>query len=85
MKFRVFVGVMLAVIAVGTTTTAGALIYTGIKIKTQTKDVTDKVNTFNKEIDDINQNLQNLNSTLQHSTTQLQRQAGSLPSGIPGL
>lgn len=85
MKFKIFIGVMLAIIAIATLTTAGALVYTGVKIKTQTKDVTSKVDTFNKQVENINQNLQNLNNTLRTNTTQLQKQASSLPSNIPGL
>ncbi|HEY1835586.1 MAG TPA: hypothetical protein VGG13_02070 [Candidatus Saccharimonadales bacterium] len=80
MKFKIFVSVMLVIIAASTATTAGVLVYGGIKVKSQTKTVTDKVNNLNGQIDGINKNLQNINKSLQSTNTQLKNQSGNISS-----
>ena len=80
MKFKIFVGVMLAIIAVSSAVTAAVVVYGGMKLHTQTKTVTDKVNGFSNQIDGINQNLQSINKSLQTTNTQLQRQSSNIPT-----
>lgn len=81
MKFKIFVGVLLVIIALSTTATAAVLVYGGVKLKDQTKTVTSKVNNLSSQIDGINKNLKNINKSLQTTSAQLKSQGASI-SGL---
>jgi len=45
------------------------LVYAGLKINSESKIITNKVNNFNSQVENINTNLQNINQQLKNKTT----------------
>jgi predicted PurR-regulated permease PerM len=66
--FKMYVYVSLFVIIVLLALLVGAVIYGGIKIKSESQTVSNKVNSFNKSVNSVNQNLQNIDSQLKDQT-----------------
>jgi predicted PurR-regulated permease PerM len=85
MKFKIYVGIMLFIIAAASVITAVVIVYGGIKLKDQANNITNKVNNFTSQVNDINKGLQGVSQTLQSTNSQLQKQASAIPTSIPNL
>ena len=63
--FRIYVAIMLTVCVLLLAGVLGFLIYGGLKLKSESQTVTNKVNSFNGQVKQINNNLQNIDQQLQ--------------------
>jgi predicted PurR-regulated permease PerM len=77
MKFKIYVCVMLFIIAAATVTIAITLIYGGIKLKDST---TSAAQTATQKVNSVNQQITGVNKELQDVNIQLKKEESSLPS-----
>ena len=63
--YKAFIGTVLVLILIVLSLLTGTIVYVGMKIDSESKTVTSKVDTFNQSVNTINTNLQNINERLQ--------------------
>ncbi len=76
--FKIYICVTLFIIVLLLGALVGAVIYAGTKVKSETVNVTSKVDTFNQSVNNINTNLQKINQQLQTENTKLTQSVPAL-------
>ena len=76
--FKIYVCVSLFIIILLLAVLVGAIMYAGTKVKSESTNVTNKVNTFNQSINDINTSLQKINQQLQTENSKITQSVPTL-------
>lgn len=69
--FKIYMAVILTLIVALLAAILAVMVYSGYKVAQESKTVSTKVASFNKDINTINQNLQNINTQIRLSRSSL--------------